>query len=74
MLIGHSIEPDIAMAAAGAGVSVYLYDFAEPTYTFQFGFANIHSMPHQMAEEYSYGYIGEAMRASYAAFAEGGAF
>ena len=65
MLIGHSVSDDVFVSAMAANVIVYLYDYTGDTY--KFNFAGLEQpkylFSHAAAEEYAYGYVGEAMRA-----------
>jgi RecB family endonuclease NucS len=60
LLIGHSASLDVRIAASGAGVSIYLYDFDGENY--DCGYAHFPSMTRGTAEEFAYGRIGDAMR------------
>lgn len=62
LLIGHSIDDDINVAATAAGVGVYLYQYTGAGYVFEF--TDSSQMNAAQAEEFSYGYLGEAMRAA----------
>lgn len=66
LLIGHSTYEDILFSAAGAYISVYLYDYADGGYRCQY--TDVENMPEPVAEQFAYGAIGEAMRGSLAAY------
>lgn len=64
-LIGHSVEPYIAVAAAAANVSVHLYEYdGLGHYEFTYAYRDKEMMSEDEIAEYAYGYLGEAFRRS----------